>query len=454
MELKAPVFSLLLACGVLLFAEVASWIAFVIVDHRAPSYQRFQQERSALLAGEGLRPAPEELQAGPSPVAAFRSPVWEVIHPFLGFVLDPAINQTEHRREHGEIEISDLGFYQPPGPPTPRTGDELRIGVFGGSAAFLFAFNSRQHLVDEISRRVDTKGRRVVVDCFALGGYKQPQQLLTLAYLRALGEHFDVVVNLDGFNEVALTVAENLPAGVHPSYPRGWERRVAGLPEPEAQALAAAIVQSREEREARAARFSRPLLRYSLTANLVWRAGDRAVQRRTAGLERRLETLRTAKSATGFKALGPPYRASGLPPRDRLQTGNDRGPLYREIARIWKESSLQMHQLCEADGSLYLHLLQPNQYVPDSKPMGREERRVALQEDSPYRTPVVEGYPLLVEAGEELRRRGVRFHDVSRLFKDHPEPLYMDTCCHFNRKGNEILADEVVKLIAGGRDLT
>ena len=44
------------------------------------------------------------------------------------------------------------------------------------------------------------EGKRVEIVCTALGGYKQPQQLFSLMYFLALGGHFDVWVNLDGFN--------------------------------------------------------------------------------------------------------------------------------------------------------------------------------------------------------------------------------------------------------------
>lgn len=60
-----------------------------------------------------------------------------------------------------------------------------------------------------------------------------------------------------------------------------------------------------------------------------------------------------------------------------------------------------MHRLSQANGILYLHFLQPNQYVEDSKPMGPDERRVAYREDMRYRAGAVRGYPLLIR---ECRR--------------------------------------------------
>lgn len=50
------------------------------------------------------------------------------------------------------------------------------------------------------------------------GGWKQPQQLLALNYFLSLGQRFDVIVNLDGFNEIALGYHNHL-SGIDYSLP-------------------------------------------------------------------------------------------------------------------------------------------------------------------------------------------------------------------------------------------
>lgn len=449
-KMKKLVFAGLLLIGLLVVGEVTSGLAFLYLDGAFFSWGRLQQERAGVLSGAVFDPVLNNDLANPPPEAVLPRPqgaAREVMHPFVGFVLDPASNQEQQRRERGENEITELGFYRPPGPKPTRSGDELRIGVFGGSAGFLFALAGQERLIEELTRQLGSQ-KDIVVDSFALGGFKQPQQLMTLAYLMALGERFDVVVNLDGFNEVALTTTQNLPAGVHPSYPRYWPSRVAGLPDLEAQAMAWAILETRKRRQQRASRYSSPLLRFSVTANLLWRAGDVALQRKMVELEQQLN--RHQPEGGGFEAYGPPYPAGDASDEGSAVRRPIGAATYRDIARLWSASSLQMHRLCQPGGVLYLHLLQPNQYVPGSKPMGAEERRQALVENHPFRTAVVEGYPYLVEAGEKLSRQGVRFHDLRFLFRNHSEPLYFDTCCHFNQRGNEILAELVADLIAEG----
>ncbi len=109
---------------------------------------------------------------------------------------------------------------------------------------------------------------------------------------------------------------------------------------------------------------------------------------------------------------------------------------------------MQMHRLCAGAGITYLHVLQPNQYVPGSKPMGQEELQRAVKQDHPYRQKVVEGYPRLRAAGTELKGSGVAFLHLTMAFASIDEPLYIDTCCHFDFEGNRILANHVAQALS------
>ena len=61
---------------------------------------------------------------------------------------------------------------------------------------------------------------------------------------------------------------------------------------------------------------------------------------------------------------------------------------------------------------------------------------------------VRQAYPLLAQAGAELSREGVAFFDLRWLFVNEADPLYVDPCCHFNDRGNELLAEAVAAELA------
>lgn len=61
------------------------------------------------------------------------------------------------------------------------------------------------------------------------------------------------------------------------------------------------------------------------------------------------------------------------------------------------------------------------------------------------------GFALVVAGGRELAAGGVLFLDQTMAFADHPEPLYVDACCHFNRSGHQILARAIAQALVEKR---
>jgi len=417
-------FGLLLAAGVVLLLELASHLVYRLLEgHWALGAGAEAARRAA--AGEGPQPGRVEVPRGIQE---------DVIHPYLGYVHDLGLNERQQRRRRGMLEVTPYGFLRPPGEPAPRPEEAYRIAVVGGSVAFVFSFRGRQVLAEGLAARGFAGGRPVVVESYALAGYKQPQQLLTVAYLLSLGQRFDLVVNVDGFNELVFGV-QNVAYGVHPAFPSRWYYRLAAASDPHDLRRIARLSVLHDRRARAAALAGRPGLRHSAGATLLWRLLDRWLAQRQYRLE--LALGRRPENAAGFAVTGPPY--------DRPAE-----ELYRELVGIWRRGSLELHRLATASGMRYVHLLQPNQYA-GAKPMGPEERRLAWRSDSDYRRIVERGYPLLRAAGDELRAAGVDFHDLTGLFDPVEEPLYIDDCCHFGQAGNEILARYLVEALAPQR---
>ena len=56
----------------------------------------------------------------------------------------------------------------------------------------------------------------------AYGGKKQPQQYLSVIYLDLIGFNYDIVINLDGFNEIVLPTIENFYQETPVIFPRSF----------------------------------------------------------------------------------------------------------------------------------------------------------------------------------------------------------------------------------------
>jgi hypothetical protein len=428
---KKLLFAAALAALAAAALEIVSAGAFFWLEGELPSPARIAARR-AQIAEEPLQPD----AAGDSPAApdaedlAHRLPhflAMEALHPYLGYVADPGVNREANPLFAG-FPVGDLGFYRSEAP--PRSGDDtFTVAFFGGSVAFLTAITGHTALEERLEAAPELAGRRVAVEPFALPGYKQPQQLQTLSYLLALGLRFDVVINLDGFNEVTLGVADDYARGVFPHFPRNWDQRVLGTAEPEQLRRMAEVAAERQRRRELAGAFSRGPLTWSATWNLLWSTLDRRRAAAVAAAETRLAEVPPPEAS--FAARGPAREYASE--RD----------LLLDLARVWARSSLQMHRLSRANGMRYYHFVQPNQYVPGSKPLSAQEKRRAFREDHRLRPYVVAGYPLLLREGEDLERQGVSFHDLTDLFQGVEETRYIDFCCHLNQQGTERMIEVI-----------
>ena len=418
MALKKLLFYLIMLSLVIAASELTSYLFLVFHDQKSFSYAAAQEERSSKVALDRDVLATADILA---------------LHPYVGYVFEPRETNRRFKRRGLETRISALGFSGNGDILSTDTTDDYVIAVTGGSVAFQFVnfHPGMTVIVEALKERYPDK--TINVYTLANGGYKQPQQYLALSYLLALGAHFDMVLNLDGFNEVVLPPVEHIPKRVNPFYPRAWHQKVSGLNDAFMLSTAGKVSVLRNMQVEWAKLCSGKPFRYSATANFLWKVIDQWLSRKITAVE--IEFQKHESATYRYEASGPAYKIT------------DEDQLYQDLARVWKNSSLQMHRLCVANGIPYFHFLQPNQYVEGSKPMGPVEIEKAFRKDHEYRAGVIKGYPYLRKAGQELKDTGVNFVDLTMIFKNTPEPLYDDDCCHIGPEGNAILGQAMSKFI-------
>jgi hypothetical protein len=345
------------------------------------------------------------------------------LHPYLGYVYDR--DSAAGFSMHG---FTSETVY-------PKSDNQFVIGIFGGSVADQL-FVRRQVLESTLKKIPALTQKQLVFANLAIGGFKQPQQLMALTYMLSLGGHFDLVINIDGFNEVTLPLSENIPNHVFPFFPRQWHLLTMPTVSPQQAEVIGKIV-TFQGLNTQVTKFCSSFpLRYSFTATLVGGLLQQVIETHLSQWRFALQQQRSSPSTLHFGSRGPDYTA-----RPSEQTS-------RDLAEVWARSSLQMARLCAANDIRYFHFLQPNQYLPHTKSMSADERQVAYREDQPYRTSVISGYPYLIEQGKGLASQGVQFFDLTQIFVSHPEAVYGDSCCHFNDHGLDILNTFIGQTVA------
>jgi hypothetical protein len=310
------------------------------------------------------------------------------------------------------------------------------VGVFGGSvaAAFALAAQSSPDFAAGLGRTPAWSGRRVRILNFAMPGFKQPQQLIALAYFLSLGQRFDLVLNIDGFNEV-VTTQRNWTSGVEPSFPADtlwgeWGRQLEnsvgqlGAVDGGFLTLYYRLDERKWLRQAAACAF----------------ATCYAFSRAMASISSRRAAERPEATAGGRE-----HRLSLFPTSVQTPLAKD-VDIFSYTADRWADASRSMQALARQDGAIYLHVLQPNQWL---KAAGNY---VPIDRDHIY-TWVIglvnAGYPRLVDRAAELSNTGVPVLDATNVLKGLAwRDAYLDDCCHYTDKGNTVLGTAIAARVA------
>ena len=395
-ESPLPFRQKILYYGLMLFLTLLALEGMARLAYYAAYGSGYGGDRSDL---PGYYPPPYQLPAAKATLLRIR-------HPFYGYTW----NWPNH-------DLSAM-------PPRQRQEDTVVIGLLGGSVAqevqpFLQRALNRWFAVNNGPRQP------IVLDLTA-GALKQPQQTMIVANTLLLGGEFDLMVNLDGFNEMADSAGQNPRNGLFPFFPVQWHQRL-GLTTAAALRAQIGILRRKQARLAQTAATS-PLRRSAIfgLANR-WRQ-----ERNAAEIIRRNHELAATRSGYSLEKHG-------------SRNWPDRAALLPTAARNWYRSSVTLARLAELSGAEYYHFLQPNQYAPGTKPLSPEERAVAYRPDGRYGPFIAPGYPRLRQFGRDLPSQGVNYFDLTGIFADRRETLYRDDCCHLTARGYELLAAEMVR---------
>lgn len=353
----------------------------------------------------------------------------DVLHPYFGPIHRPGVRP----------QTNNVGFGSRQAFPYARTSDrQFLVGIFGGSVAQAFCDRGTRRLTAALQRDSDLANREIVPLCFSHEGYKQPQQLIVLAYFLSLGQQYDLVINIDGFNEVALGTR---------SHERG---RDISMPSPIHVDPLLNLIDQATLTPARVQALAR-ITEYKERLN---RLAERLRRTRIATVHFALDRYyvftmnRYQAEVTAYDALpSNPPASSVLVLTPPMKTRDTETVVYEDIAAGWVSASLLMRDMLAARGVRYLHVMQPNQYFT-RRVFSDEEARVALNDSQPFRQPVERGYSVLRRAAAALDGRE-EFLDGTTAFDSEKAAVYEDDCCHYTDRGYEILAELIASRLSG-----
>ncbi len=400
----------------LVFLELGS-LGWYFVKHKQFFYSREKtQNKSALgINLEGVR---------------LNESIVERFHPFFGFVQKPSGDFRPG------FKVNNYGFISPYDYPFKKTSkNQFVIGVFGGSVASNYSiFEVQNKILPKYIKQLPAfKDREFVILSFATGGYKQPQQLLILNYFLALGQEFDIVVNIDGFNEVALSNLNNknnidlaMPSLQHILPLTNLANNSLSI-----EAMKATV--RIQENKARINQGLTNLQHCTLAAcdaltsvyiqNLVNNYRTEVLQ---------FEKERTKQTDEG-SVIYINTNKSVLP--DSVA--------FDQMAQNWAKSSIFMNKVLSASNVPYFQVLQPNQYYQTKRVFSAAEKQIAFNNETPYAKAVELGYPALFKKLPNLEKNNINLVNAVNAFDQTKDAVYVDSCCHYNQAGEVVFSNYV-----------
>ena len=413
--LKVALINLVL---LLVFLELGS-LGWYFLKHKQIFYTREKREdKSALGVNlEGVR---------------LNQSIIERFHPFFGFIQNPSPDFRPG------FKVNNYGFISPYDYPFKKfKKNQFVIGIFGGSVASDFSiFQVQNKILPEYLKQVPgLQDKEFVILSFATGGYKQPQQLLILNYFLALGQELDLVVNIDGFNEVALSNLNN--------------KNQINLAMPSIQHISPLT----------------SLANNSLSIEAM-QATIRIKENKTR-INEGLESLQhcslaacDALTSVYVQNLVNNYRKDVIAfEKERSKKQQDEegsvifinknksiledSAAFEQMAWNWAKSSIFMHKILSASNVPYFQVLQPNQYYQTKRVFGEAEKRIAFNKETPYAKAVELGYPAILGKFPNLQKNNINILNGVKVFDKTKDTVYVDSCCHYNQAGEVIFSNYV-----------
>lgn len=327
-------------------------------------------------------------------------------HPYFGFGVNKNFNSQSHINDE-PLFVNNID--------QNKSSNKTKILILGGSVAKHLSLNNSSDKfmyknieIDHESIFQKTLNEYFSTDEFfvlnaAIDGGKQPQQLFKLYYLDLNKFEFDIIINLDGFNELALTLSENYAINDHLIYPRNFSRLVSTFN---------SDFDCVKDLNVKVNRFSIiPLIEFYDLYKIRKCHFKLEGQNKNSGT--RFSKITNYKKKTFQESL-------------------------KKSKNIWINSSNKIDEFSNNNKILYIHIIQPNLYLKNSKILTSSETQ--LLNYPKYGDIISEHYKKFdieyLKAEKKL--------DLKYIFKKNSEELYRDYCCHLNNLGMHLLSLEII----------
>jgi hypothetical protein len=340
-------------------------------------------------------------------------------HPYFGATYSQSSNYIDPIT--GKLfsrSVNNYGFISQVDYPYTKTNEEITLAIFGGSVADQFSNFFENHPLKNKLENILQKKIRILN--MAVGSMKQPQQFFISSYFL---ETIDYSINIDGFNEIT--------TNQYPFKPIEYPAFDLGTVSNDNMTITSLFLHNlnRKFLKSFTQLISIPILRSSNMIFLLWSTSALNFKKNIEQSYKDLEKL-----------------SSHLLKKSANQVSENE--ILSLETQAWLKYTKLQSQLYRSNGIKGFFFLQPNLRVDSSKKFSVIENKFRNQNYKNFKISITERYDYLSKKIKYYNLKNtIPIHNLTNLFINNEETLYVDHCCHLNKKGNEIMAHEIIKTI-------
>jgi len=363
------------------------------------------------------------------------------LHPYFGYTGTYSLN--------GPVYTNNLGFGQAqkqtrnvPFKPEPN---DFVVVILGASVAGNMVVPTNHGLtIDAALKELPLfKDKNVIVYCMSLGPQKQPQQLMELAFLIAIGQHIDLVLDVSGPGEFTLSLS-NYESAINPIFPPAMilgaiGRELAMVDASSSEFYEMAFYLSHDQ--AAVKRYTKLVTESSSGLEYLKNKFAQAYYARRlvnalADYERAVAQSGDAEKIK--KLLSLDMDMEGLANKDQV---------IDRAFQTWLRCLDLMKLMANANGAAFIEIVHPNLYYSNKKLTESEQAAASILPEGDYlRRGSSDGYRLMERHADMLKSRGIV--SGADLFDNVHETMFTDSTGHFNQLGETLLTRFVASQVA------
>jgi hypothetical protein len=305
-----------------------------------------------------------------------------------------------------------LGYARVTDIPENENRDTFRVAILGGSFAqhvgnYLESPQGKRFIADLLTKNSISKTAKVEIINLANAGYKQPQILLSsLLYI----EKADLFLSIEGFNEIAVHHQTCLPIE--------WPINFA-LYDATAETNSKKYFESTKA----AYNFLYEMKNHTVFGKLAfYLLGDRLIDLSLDFQRKHITEIEMSQACKDHKILNQSESAQAA-------------------QKIWLDNVKKQHKIHSALQKPIKTFLQPNQYLPGTKPWSKEESQMFTNSNFTLPEIVKTLYAPAAESFKALSKSNPNLYDLTTIYSKTDETIYVDACCHVNELGQRLVAE-------------